>query len=111
MAVQVGHDRNDVVGGGANTFGDLTDGKNMVETLQYINNISIKPNRASINMMDNLGNRSGPGNSNTVSFMFRSPADDPGWGQQESKTEDFSAPANIIGGKGFNEEETVKKYF
>ena len=84
MAVQVGHDRNDAVGGGANTFGDLTDGKNMVETLQDLNNISMKPNRSSGNRMGNVGNLSGPGNSNTESMMFRSPAQYPGWGQQES---------------------------
>ena len=102
MAVQVGHDREDVVGGGANYIGDLSDGRNMVETLQDISNVNIKPNRSGGNAMNDLGNRSGPSNSRTVSFSFHSAADRLGWGQQESKTEDLSDPLNLNGTSGFN---------
>ena len=48
MAVQVGHDREDVVGGGENTFGDLGDGRNLVETLHDFSDLAYqndKPDR------------------------------------------------------------------
>ena len=102
MAVQVGHDRDDVVGGGVNYIGDLSDGRNMVETLQDISNINIKPNRSGGNVLNDVGNRSGPSNARTVSFSFHSAADHLGWGQQESKTEDLSDPLNLNGTSGFN---------
>ena len=107
MAVQVGHDREDVVGGGENTFGDLGDGRNLVETLHDFSDLAYlndKPNRAGGNNNSFFGNRSGPGqgNASTVSFLFHSPADDPGWGHEESKTENFNDAVNILGGSGFN---------
>ena len=61
-----------------------------------------KPDRTGGNNKSFFGNRSGPGNSGTVSFLFHSPAEDPGWGHDELKTEHLSDPVNIIGGSGFN---------
>ena len=74
MAVQVGHDRADVVGGGANTFGDTgdEDGRNMVQVFQDLSDISSRPKplRASANANSFFGIGSGPGNSGTESVFF-----------------------------------------
>ena len=79
----------------------------MVETLHDFCDLAYqndKPDRAGRNHNSFFGNRSGPGqgNSSTVSFLFHSPAEDPGWGHEESKTEHFNDAVNILGGSGLN---------